>query len=78
MATSLSSLYCGQPSHALGLAAVLLTMDFIINTDLYIYMSCIYKHQFNVQISIKDIWMCEHIFGLLNINLELKSAIRKK
>ena len=35
MATSLSSLYCGQPSHALGLAAVLLTMDFIINTDLY-------------------------------------------
>ena len=35
------------------------------------------EHQFRVKIGLKDLWFCEHIFGLPNINLELKSALRK-
>ena len=32
--------------------------------------------QFRVKIGLKDLWFCEHIFGLLNFNLELKLALR--
>ena len=36
------------------------------------------EHQFRVEIGLKDLWFSEHIFGLLNFNLELKTALRIK
>ena len=36
------------------------------------------EHQLRAKIDLKDLWFTEHFFGLPNINLELKSALRIK
>ena len=45
MASSPASLYCGLKSSALGKPAVLLTMDLLINTDIYIKLSYSITHR---------------------------------